>query len=131
MSDFIRQFHNPVELIKQWWPEADISHIEYDPLMKPCDRDYWRIEQSGGDGTLAFTLEMLQKALLPLVNKTTYYNQTPKEDLARVVDIKYKIGKMRHAKVYGMIFLRCSSTNKYPGLKERVRIPVKCEYVYS
>ena len=22
--------HNPIELIKTWWPNADISHIEYD-----------------------------------------------------------------------------------------------------
>lgn len=130
-SNFTKQFHNPVELIKQWWPDADISHIEYDPTMKACDRDYWRIEQSGGDGTLTFTIDMLQNALLPLINKTTYYNLTPKEDLARATGIKYKIGKIRHATVFGMIYLRCSTEHKYPGQRERVRIPVKCEYQYS
>ena len=99
--------------------------------MKAGDRDYWRIEQSGGDGTLIFTIKILQKALLPLLNKTTYYNQTPKADLDRAVDIKYKIGDMWHSTVSGMIYLKCSKGHKYPGQKERVRIPVKCEYVYS
>lgn len=25
---------NPLELIKQFWPNADISHIEYDPDLE-------------------------------------------------------------------------------------------------
>jgi hypothetical protein len=128
---FRKEKVNPIELIKTWWPDADIRHIQYDPNMKAGDRDYWRIEHSAGDGTLLFTIEMLQKALLPLLNKTTYYNQTPKEDLERAIDIKYKIGPIWHSTVFGMIYLRCSTERKYRGQKERVRIPVKCEYVYS
>ena len=78
-----------------------------------------------------FTIEMLQKALLPLLNKTTFFNGNEPEDWAKVKDIKYTIGKMRHATVFGMIYLKCSKNLKYAGQKERVRIPVKCEYVYS
>ena len=128
-KDFKKQKVNPMELIAQWWPHADVSHIEYDPNMKASDRDYWRIEQSGGDGTLTFTIEMLQKALLPLINKTTSYKGTPEEVLKKVVDIRYKIGDIRWVIVYGMIYLKCSTTQKYHGQRERVRIPVKCEYI--
>lgn len=122
---FIKQKHNPIELIKQWWPNADISHIEYDPDMKASDRQYWRVEQSGGDGTLLFTIEMLQKALLPLINKTTSYKPTIP---CTPCDIKYKIGDMRHVIVFGIVELRCG---KYPGQRERVRIPVRCEYIFD
>ena len=130
MTNFKKEYHDPMELIKSWWPDADVSHITYDPNMKASSRDYWRIEQSGGDGTLAFTIEMLQKALLPILNKTTCYQPSAPEDWSKVKDIKYTIGKIRHATVFGKIYLKCSSTRKYLGQKERVRIPVKCEYVY-
>ena len=131
MSDFRKELHDPMELIKQWWPDADTSHITYDPNMKSGDRDYWRIEQSGGDGTMLFTIEMLQKALIPLLNKTTSFKGAEPDDWSDVKDIHYTIGKIRHATVFGMIYLKCSKNQKYPGQRERVRIPVKCEYVYS
>lgn len=122
-SRFTKQTHDPIELIKGWWPNADVSHIEYDPGMKASDREYWRIEQSGGDGTLLFTIEMLQKALLPLINKTTSYKPTAPDVPC---DIRYTIGSMRHVTVFGIVELRCG---RYPGQRERVRIPVRCEYI--
>lgn len=129
MSDFSRGYHNPMELIKQYWPDADTSHIEYDPNMKSADREYWRIESCGHDGTLMFTVEMFQKCLLPLLNRTTHYVSSAPDDWGKVKDIKYKIGRIRHAIVYGKVELRCGG--KYPGLRERVRIPVICKYVYK
>lgn len=131
MSDFSREFHNPIELIKEWWPEANIDHITFDPSFKSKDRDYWRVASSGGDGTYQFTIDMLKKCLLPLVNKSTYYNKISEEDILRAVDIKYVIGKVWHARVYGMIYLRCSKDRKYHGLKECARIPVKCIFIYE
>ena len=92
--NFKRAFHNPLELITQWWPGTDISHIHYDPDMKSSERDYWRVGQSGGDGTMAFTMQMLQEVLLPLLNKESYYNQVPEEDIKRAVDIEYTIGNI-------------------------------------
>lgn len=127
MSAFKKEIHDPIELIRAWWPDADISHITYDKKMKASERDYWRIESSGGDGTLLFTIEMLQKALIPIVCKTTYGKTTAPKDMESVIDIKYTIGAMRHATVFGYVELRCGG--KYPGQKERVRYPVKCEYI--
>lgn len=125
-GNFRKELLNPMGLITQLWPEADIRHITYDPSLKASQRDYWRIAQSGGDGTMLFTIEMCKQLLLPLVSKSSLKKQAPKKD---TTDIKYTIGKIRHAVVYGMVWLMCSETKKYPGLKERVRIPVKCEYV--
>lgn len=127
MSNFKKEYHNPLDLIKNFWPNADTSHIEFDPKMKANERDYWRIDQSGGDGTLLFTVEMLQKCLLPIVNKTSYCKAT-EPDWSKVKGVKYIVGKMRHVTVYGLIELKCGG--KYSGLRERVRFPVKCEYLY-
>lgn len=127
MSDFKREKHNPIELMKMWWPDADLSHITYDPKMKASDREYWRIEESGGDGTLSFTIEMLQKALLPIINMCSTCKRTEPKDWRLVKGMKYTIGDMRHATVYGKVELRCGG--KYHGQLERVRFPVRVEYI--
>ena len=125
MANFVKEYHNSIKLMEAWFPDADLSHITYDPDMKGSDREYWRMESSGGDGTLAFTVDMLRKLLIPLVAKTTCFKPTaPKPGEAN--DIEYTIGKIRHAVVFGQVELRCGG--KYPGLRERVRIPVRCRY---
>jgi len=129
INGFRRQLHNPIEFALLNWPDADISHITYDPNMKAGDREYWRIEQSGGDGTYAFTVEMLQKAILPILNRTTYFIDNPPTSWDDVIEVKYTIGDMRHVTVFGKVELRCGG--KYDGQRERVRMPVKCEYVYK
>ena len=127
---FTKQHHDPIELMKSYWPDADISHITYDENMKPSDRQYWRMWNIGGDGTLLFTIQMMQKCLLPLINGNCFYLPEGPEDWSKVKGIKYTIGRMSHATVFGMIKLGCSNDRKYPGQQERVRIPVKCEIVY-
>ena len=128
-NSFSKQRHNPIELMKKYWPNAGISHIEYDPNMKKGE--YFIIRQSGGDGTMLFTLQMLQEALVPLINMQSFYKPKDPGDWSGVKAIKYKIGPMRHVTCFGMIFLKCSSDHKYPGQRERVRIPVSCEIVYT
>ena len=122
-NSFSKQYHNPIDLIKSWWPDADISHIEYDPDMRKGE--YQIVRQSGGDGTLSFTIDMLQKALLSLVNMQSFYKPKAPESWDGVRSIKYKIGPIKHATCFGMILLGCSKTHKYPGQRERIRIPVE------
>jgi hypothetical protein len=129
MSNFTKELHDPMKLFEAWWPNVDVSHITYDPDMKASEREYWRIEQSGGDGTAMFTIEMLQKTLVPFLNRSTSYIPTNPEIWDDVKEIKYTIGKIRHVTVFGAVELRCGGT--YQGQRERVRIPVRCEYVCS
>lgn len=129
MSGFKKERHNPIELIKSFWPEANVDHITFDPDLRKGDFNI--IRQSGGDGALLFTIEMLQKGLIDIVNMTSWCTITEPKDWSKVKSIKYTIGKMRHATVFGMIKLRCSETQKYPGQRERIRMPVKCEYIYK
>lgn len=128
-NSFRKERHNPIELMRTWWPDADLSHIDYDPDMKKGE--YNIIRQSGGDGTMAFTIEMLQKTLLPIVNKQSFYKPKEPDDWGKVKNIRYKIGPIRHAICFGMIYLKCSKEHKYPGQRERVRMPVCCDIIVT
>ena len=121
-SSSSRDIINPMELITKWWPKADISHITYNPNMKSKDREFWRQDSAGHDGTLIFTIEMLYRLLIPLIQCSVYYKRTKPE---HIYNIHYTIGTIRHATVFGMVNLKCG---RYPGQTERVRIPVTCEY---
>lgn len=129
MRNFRKEKHNPVELIEQLWPGASTAHITYDPDMKKGQYDI--VRQSGGDGTLLFTLEMFKKGLRDIVQGLSFYKPSEPKDWSEIKEIKYIIGPMRHVIVFGMIELACSKDKKYPGLRERIRMPVRCEYVYK
>jgi hypothetical protein len=128
-SGFYKIWRDPIEVISNMWPDAGINldHIKYDPEM--TKGQYSIVRQSGGDGCLAFTHAMFREALLPLINMQSCLKKDA-GNLEGIKAIKYTIGKMKHAIVYGQIYLRLSKTQKYPGLRERVRIPVNCEYVF-
>ena len=130
MSEFRRQRHNPIEMIKDLWPEvcdANIAHIVHDPSMRKGDFDI--IRQCGGDGTHLFVMEMMQKALIGICNRQSYYK--PNEpDWSKVTGVKYTVGDIKHVTVYGMLRLKCGADNKYPGQRDRVRMPVKVEWLY-
>lgn len=78
------------------------------------------VRECSHDGTLLFTKELLGKAIESLVNKTAYYKL---DNMESVVDIEYEIGLISIATVFGRVEL---PAGKYPGERQRVRIPVKC-----
>lgn len=124
---FTKQKHSPLELVKTYWPDAPTDHIVYMPEMKHSDRQYWRVEQCGGDGLLVYTVEMFQKLLLPIVNQTTYCKKYEPIDWENITHINYIIGPISHVTVYGRLKLRCGGT--FPGQRERVRMPVICKLI--
>lgn len=117
---FRRTKYNPIDMIKNFWPEANTDHISFDNNLKA--RDYWIIRQGGGDGTALFTQEVLQAALLPIVNMTSYSLVKPPADWDSLKKIKYTIGPLKHSTVFGTV-------NSRTGQRDRVRLAVKCEYV--
>ncbi len=123
----MRAKHNPIELIEYFWPGVLVGHITYDPELRRGD--YNIIRQCGHDGTLTFTHEMLMKGLVDIARGTSFCKKTEPADWSRVKHIEYVVGPMRHVTVFGMVYLKCSKTQKYPGQRERIRMPVKCEYV--
>ncbi|MFC8685966.1 hypothetical protein [Brevibacillus porteri] len=104
-----------------------LSHVKYDQSINE-DYDYQIIRSSSHDGTLLFTMSLMDKALLPLLNKQTYCSNTiTEEELKKISDIEYTIGDIRLETEFGMQDL---PTGRYPGQTDTVYIPVRCKYIF-
>lgn len=130
MSNFSKKYHNPIDVLKSYWPDADLSHIEYDPSLRlegiHSHGGVYRAQQSTHDGTSIFIHELIGQLLLPIVNMVTFIKSHPPKNWDKVTGIKYTVGPIRHSTVYGRVDL---PVGKFHGQKDRVRMPVLCSYV--
>ncbi len=110
-----------MRLIGAKW--AREPNIVFDPDLKP---QYRIRRQSQHDGTLLFSIELLQKALMPLFDGRSYFK--PNGPTPPGMTARYTIGRIKRMSVYGNVDLPCGN---YPGERERVVIPVRCDYVPS
>lgn len=105
-----------------------LEHIKYDQTIND-DYDYQIIRSSSHDGTLLFTISLMDKALLPLINKQTYCNNTiTQEELKNTTDIEYIIGDIRVETEFGM---RDLPAGRFSGQTDTVYIPVRCKYIFN
>lgn len=118
-----RHFFNPIAWLEN--RGVNCSHITFDPALKP---EYRIIRGTTHDGTLLFTEEVIGKALAPLANRSSFYKHT-EPDWEMVKEVRYTVGLARLATVFGQVMLPCSATQTYPGQRERITVPVRCEYV--
>lgn len=96
-------------------------HIVFEPDLKP----QYRIRRgSTHDGTLLFSMELMQTALMPLLESSSYYK--PMGEPPNGLRPKYTIGRIKRFSVYGRVKL---PAGVYPGERECVVIPVRCDYV--
>ena len=79
--------YNPLQLIHEYWPAANTNHIAYDPELVACEFEITRY--STHDGTFAFSVELVQRVLLPVVNSTCAYRYNPPPGGARLL---YTVG---------------------------------------
>ncbi len=138
MSNFKKELLNPLEVlerVKVFCKEncnyelmsSHTSHIEFDPDLRKGQFDI--VRGSAHDGTLYFTLELYLKAFENLISQTACYARDM-PDVERLKRVEYRIGYIKHSIVRGKVMLPCSTTHKYPGIRERVRIPVVCYNIY-
>ena len=125
---FCRKYLNPIDLMKSHWPDACLAHITYDPELLGKDADYSVNRQGGGDGTLMFTIEVMQKTLLPIVIMKTFCTQDDPVDWDKVKRITYTIGRLMHFTAWGRIELNCGM---FPGQRDRFRLPVIAKIEYN
>jgi len=123
---------NPLAILREmascsrWsFTEANLSHITFDPTLVP---EYRIIRGQVHDGLFVFTFGMLHKVLLSLVNQSSYYIPTVPDDLASLKEIRYTVGWLRLSSIFRRVHL---PVGWWPGVRERLRIPVKCEYVFD
>jgi hypothetical protein len=122
----MREKLNPIRLLEIWgWP-AD--HISFNPSLKESEADFFRARGSSHDGTVYFSTLNLQELLIGLVNKKSFSRKNPPIKGKIVIDIKYQVGFIKLAIVFGKINI---AGGCYPGQRDRCRISVKCEYIYK
>ena len=127
MSNIKKRKLNPISLIERFWPDADHSHIKYEPSLSMKNGQFDIVRQCGGDGAMSFVLEMLQNVLINPMNMDSYC-KSDSVDVKNLEKINYTIGPIYHSTVFGELELRCGG--KYPGQRDRARMPVVCEYIY-
>ncbi|MGZ9868226.1 hypothetical protein ACU3L3_07365 [Priestia endophytica] len=124
------QILNPLELISNileksgYGKNVRVGHIEYDKNVN-SEYQYHVIETTSHDGTMLFSQQAIDKALLRLVNKQTAYKLTLPED-KEVKDVSYTVGDVKLESEFGEVDL---PSGKHAGVKETIKIPVRCEYV--
>lgn len=121
-------WRNPVEMLRSRMgelgiTEQQIEHITFDPDLS---KDYTYIRSHSHDGLLYFTREMENRALMSLVNKITRHIRESVD--WKTCDVKYTVGYLKLSTFFCYVSLPCSDTAKYPGCKERIRVPICCEY---
>ena len=117
---------NPLVLINRLGWKCD--HISFNPALKHSEHDFFRIRGSSHDGTFIFTYEILEMLLSDLANMQSFSLKNPPADDKKLIGIKYELGWIKLATVFGTVDLPCG---RVPGQRERARVSVKCEYVYD
>ena len=131
MKHFKKQKHNPIELAKKLWPElgdAHLEHIKFDENLRPHRGQFDIVRQSGHDGTLLFTVQMLQDVMVNPINMQSHF-KGDEIDFDKLKAINYTVGPIYHSTAFGKIELK--SGGKHMGQVERARMAVVCEYVYA
>ena len=104
-----------------------LGHITTDASVGMRNSDFYRCKGSTHDGTLLFTWEIMSRLLAPLVYRESFPVSRP-PDWPRLKEIKYTIGLCRQAVVSGRFDI--NGTMMW-GQRERMRLPVRVEYVYG
>ena len=121
MSDFRKErlsLEDVMKILEAEW--TGDPHITYDPDLV---QQYKIIRQQSHDGTQMFTWQMIRDSMLNLFHMNSYYRPMglPPEDCY----IHYTVGTIRLVTVHGYVDL---PAGRYPGQRERIVIPVTCEY---
>lgn len=114
---------NPVEWLAKRHGFS-CGHISFDPNVS---HQYRVIRQSAHDGTLLFTHELIDRCLIdPVVNAGSCFKpDPPREGVKR---IHYTVGWLKLLSVYGTVNL---PIGRYPGMRQRAILPVRCEHFYD
>lgn len=126
-GSFARRFltlDEAFQVIGASWVEGEERHIKYDPNM---EHQYRIIRRQSSDGTLLHFNWLMCDALQNLLDCTSYFKPMGPPPVGHVP--VYTVGRIRHAEVFGKVKLACSETQRYPGKRESIIIPVQVEYV--
>lgn len=108
----------------EWFGIEMPKWIAFNPdLTKRNGAQYEIIRSASHDGTLIFEKELVGTVIENLANKSSFCKL---DNLDGAVDVKYEVGYISIATVFGMVEL---PIGKYPGEKQRARLAVKCTVI--
>lgn len=113
---------NPIEFISKFLeqngypPNMELAHIEYDSSVNN-EFDFEIIRESNHDGTLLFTMCLLEDVVEPIIRKQVVHKDYTNEPLK---DIAYTVGDIALESIF-------DNYRQY----EKASLPVKCEYIYE
>jgi hypothetical protein len=120
-----RGYFNPLEFLEEEFGVI-APHITYDPNMHP---QYRIIRGSTHDGTWTFSRELVLNVMMNLLNQETFFLGDPEvPDYGRRHGYDYTVGHCRRAVLYGIVDL---PVGRYPGVKERLCLPVRSKIRYD
>jgi hypothetical protein len=121
-----RQYYTINEVCKMFGFKCP-EHIKTNPdLTRLNGGQYDIVRGSKHDGTLIFTIELLERVIKPLINKESYFKEMEIEfELAK--DVTYEVGLISVATIYGMVDLPIGRCH---GQRQRARLPVKCTIIH-
>lgn len=124
-----------MNISKQWVKPMDVfkiigrempEHITFNPnLNKRNGATYEIVRNAKHDGTAIFTMDLLLQTVKNLALKKS---KDSRQDLTNAIDVKYEVGLISLATVFGIVDL---PIGRYPGEKQRSRIPIKCTLIYK
>lgn len=97
-------------------PKLQLGHIEYDSSVNE-DFEFEIIREANHDGTLLFTIQLLEDVVEPIIRKRAVHKSYVNEPLK---DVTYKVGDIK-------LESRFENYRQY----ETVTLPIKCEYIYE
>lgn len=113
---------NPIELISKmierngYGKNLVLGHVNYNQLIN-SDFDFEIIRSTTHDGTLVFTMNILEEVLLPIINKNAVHADYRNKPLK---DINYEIGD-----------IKLVSTFQNNKKHDTASLPIKCQYIYE
>lgn len=126
MSNFLKEYINPKDVFSGLGIKVP-EYITINPdLSKKNGATIEIIRQNGHDGAASFEWELLVDTIKNVANRVTYDTRIP---IDGAIDIRYEIGLIRRVTVFGLVTL--GNGRKYPGEKQRTRMPVKCIIKYK
>jgi hypothetical protein len=101
-----------------------VGHITHNKEVNE-DYQYQIIRESTHDGTVIFTMELINDSLSRLIKKESYLKGSITDDeLLKLKDVHYTIGDMKLETEYGV------KAKFGSGVRQKVSIPVKVEYIF-
>lgn len=117
-------------MLKNYGDKVDIDtipHMKYDPKVVDDPNAVKLTASCSHDGTLAFTQELIAKAMSNIITMSQIDGNNPPDKNKKLKGIHYVLADISVTSVYETVKLKAGN---YPGQTDTVTVPMLIEYIY-